>query len=120
MAIGGEKENKEWAYLDEHECFTLWNELSSLSKTQKELVKRGSRNPKTGKYPTNMSIRVAALRWAIKHPEQARIQITEAEGGEWAEDRTKYYAWLQKEVAYKILSEKRYAEWEAENEELIT
>ena len=119
MAIGGEKENKDWAYLDEHLCFTLWNELSSLSKAQKELVRRGVKNPKTGKYPTNMSIRVAALRYAIKNPEKARIEITEAAGGEWAEDRTRYYQWLNKEVANKILSEKRYNEWAEENERLI-
>ncbi|MFA9409406.1 MAG: hypothetical protein ACERKJ_11325 [Candidatus Dadabacteria bacterium] len=119
MPIGGNKDNKEWAYLDERECFTLWNDLSSLSKAQKELVRRGVKNPKTGKYPTNMSIRVAALRWAMKNPEQARIEIAESAGGEWAEDRTHYYQWLNKEVAFKILSEKRYDAWKEENADTI-
>ena len=119
MSIGGKKDSKQWNYLDERECFVLWNDLSSLGKAQKELVRRGVKNPKTGKYPTNMSIRVAALRWTIKNPEQARIEITESDGGEWAENKNQYYHWLTNEVAYKILSEKRYAEWAEENAEVI-
>jgi len=114
MAIGGEKESRSWNYLDERVCFELWNEVSSLGETKKILINRGVKNPKTGKPPTKMSISIAAKRFIIKNPEQARIEITEAEGGGWAEDRMAFYRWLDQE-AHKILSEPRYEEWKARN-----
>ena len=94
MAIGESKESSDWVYLDERECFALWNKLSSLGKTREVLIESGVKNPLTEKPPTKMSISVAAKRFIIKNPEQARIEITEAEGGGWAEDRMAFYRWL--------------------------
>ena len=114
MAIGGEKGSNDWVYLDERECFALWNKLSSLGKTREVLIERGVCNPKTKKPPTKMSISIAAKRFIIKNPEQARIEITEAEGGGWAEDRIAFYRWLDQE-SNKILSKPRYDEWKDRN-----
>jgi hypothetical protein len=114
MPIGGKKDNKSWIYLDERECFELWNRLSSLGKTREALIEKGVKNPKTEKPPTKMSISVAAKRFIIKNPEQARIEITEARGGEWAEDRLAFYRWLDQE-AFKILARPRYNEWKDRN-----
>ena len=69
MPIGGKKDNKSWIYLDERECFALWNRLSSLGKTREALIEKGVKNPKTEKPPTKMSISVAAKRFIIKNPE---------------------------------------------------
>ena len=118
MSIGGGKENHDWQYLDEQECFALWNALSSLTKTRRTLIERGYKNPKTGKPPTVMSIRVAALRYTTKNPQECRSDIIQA-GGIWAKNKEAYYLWLDQEVAKKILSDSRYAEWLVENEELI-
>ena len=109
MAIGGKKTSG-WAYLDEYECFTLYNN-TNLAIARQTLMDRGYKNPRTGKPPTKMSIRVAALRWALKNPEKARLEITIVPDGKWAYDKEAYYTWLNVEVAKKILSKKRYEEW---------
>ena len=114
MSIGGKKDSNDWVYLNERECFVLWNELSSLDKTREALKERGVKNPKTGNPPTKMSISVAAKRFIIKNPEQARVEIAEAEGGEWAEEKMAFYRWLDQE-ARKILSTVRYEEWTKRN-----
>ena len=118
MAIGGERDSNDWTYIPERESFLLWNQLSSLSKTRSKLIERGYKNPKTGKFPTVMSIRIAALRFAIKNPEEAREEIIKA-GGVWAQNKAGYYQWLDKEVAEKILSDNRYAQWLEKNEALL-
>ncbi len=110
MAIGGKKTSA-WAYLNEYECFTLYNN-TNLAKARQTLIDRGVKNPRTGKPPTKMSIRVAALRYALKNPEKARHEITIVPDGKWAYDREAYYTWLNVEVAKKIFySKKRYEEW---------
>jgi hypothetical protein len=118
MSIGGGRENNDWQYLDEKECFALWNALSSLTKTRRMLIDRGYKNPKTGKPPTVMSIRVAALRYTVKNPQEARSAIIQA-GGIWAKNKEVYYQWLDEKVAQKILSDSAYALWLEENKELI-
>jgi hypothetical protein len=118
MAIGGDRENDGWTYIPERESFLLWNELSSLSKARKKLCEMGYKNPKTGKHPTIMSIRIAALRYAAKNPELAREEIIKA-GGIWAQNKAGYYQWLDKEVAGKIFSDNRYAKWLEENKEFL-
>jgi hypothetical protein len=118
MSIGGGRENNDWQYLDEQECFALWNALSSLAKTRRMLIERGYKNPKTEKPPTIMAIRVAALRYIAKNPQAARSEIIQA-GGVWAKNTVAYYQWIDQEVAKKILSDSRYVEWLEENKELI-
>ena len=119
MSIGGKKSSRTWNYLDDELCFNLWNQLSSLSETRKRLIHGGVKNPKTGKPPTTMAIRVAALRFAVRNPEKGRIEITRAVGGEWAEDRETYYQWLNHECAAKILSKSKYAEFLVELEAIL-
>jgi hypothetical protein len=119
MSIGGKKGSRTWNYLDDEQCFTLWNQLSSLGETRRQLIIADVKNPKTGKPPTTMAIRVAALRYAIRNPEKGRLAITQAEGGEWAEDRTMYYQWLNHECAAKVLSKSKYAEFLVEIEEFL-
>ena len=119
MSIGGKKGSRAWNYLNDEQCFTLWNQLSSLGEARKQLIDLGIKNPKTGKPPTTMSIRVAALRYAIRNPEKGRLAITQAEGGEWAEDRTRYYQWLNRDCAARVLSKSKYTEFLVEIEEFL-
>lgn len=118
MAIKGNRANRDWAYLDEHECFTVWNEEGSLLKALKVLKLRGIKNPKTGKLPTKMSVSVAAKRYAVKNPEEARQEIATAEGGEWAEDLSRYYEWLLR-AAQQVLYKRKYAEWVVEHKDKL-
>ena len=118
MGIKGTRANLDWAYLDEHQCFTLWNEEGSLGKALKKLKQLEIKNPKTDKPPTKMSVAVAAKRYAVKNPEEARLEIANAEGGEWAEDLPRYWEWLLK-AAQQVLYKGKFAEWVIEHKDEI-
>jgi len=62
MSIKGSKNSRDWTYLDEHECFTLWNNEGSLNKALKILIRQGVRNPRTEKVTTKASVAIAAKR----------------------------------------------------------
>ncbi len=119
MPIGGEQKGINQQYLDDKTCFQLWIDLGSLQKAQKDLARNGVVNPRTGKIPKRMSIRIASHRYIIRNPEQARVAIANSPGGEWAEDRSTYYQRLDKDIALKVLSKKRYEEWQKKNKKKI-
>lgn len=65
--------------LDEKQCFDLWLQLGTLQKVANRLEKEGNVNENTGKPFTLMGIRVAALRYLIHNPEQAKERMIESD-----------------------------------------
>lgn len=76
-------------FLGDKTCFLVWFEMSSLPKAAEYLKKAGVVNPRTGRSPSPMAVHVAAFRWILEHPDEAREYYNLAgstmNDDEWAE-----------------------------------
>jgi len=62
------------------EYFELWKELGTLTKVQSHLKLAGEINPKLNQPFSEMTIRIAALRYVIEYPEETRATFDNEQG----------------------------------------
>jgi hypothetical protein len=115
MPIGNKAPTK---ILDDELCFKKWYELGSLVKVQRWFQNEGKINPKTGKPFTPMAYWIAAMRWVVNYPDEAREyykKLTDLDFDPHDDDEWWEYVIDQAKSA-RFLSKSRFEAWVIEHE----
>lgn len=99
-------------WLDRERCFYLWMELGSVVKVCSRLYSEGVRNPTTGKPPSEPGVRIAAWKWALYHPEEARQMFIKYTGC-YTDDQMEYWLDRLQRISRAFLTTRvdRYLDW---------